>query len=160
MFLGHERCKMSVKYAMCRSLEAYSFASGQNHFVSQTKTLSSFHRFIKSVLFIIKTSKGKKKKTTWQKWMLWIVAPFNIKKKKQKPKTIWLIFLDTLTQKVKFNDWESVSSWANVRRQVYPPSLVTVLRRRAVMHRLLLAPSVPLYCWASANLRGFESFTF
>lgn len=49
---------------MCRSLEAYSFASGQNHFVSQTKTLSSFHRFIKSVLFIIKTSKEKKENDT------------------------------------------------------------------------------------------------
>lgn len=45
---------MSVKYAMCSSLEAYFFASGQKHFVSQTKTLSSFHRCNKSVLFIIK----------------------------------------------------------------------------------------------------------
>lgn len=54
MFLGHEQCKISVKYVMCSSLEPYLSASGQNYFVSQTKTLSSFHRFNKCIFFINK----------------------------------------------------------------------------------------------------------
>lgn len=36
------------------------------------------------------------------------------------------IFAVILSQKVWFNDDESASSWANMKRQVYPPSLVTV----------------------------------
>lgn len=113
MFLGHEQCKISVKYVMCSRLEAYLCASGQNHFVTQTKTLSSFHRLNKYVLFIIKMSMTQVRLVNW--------CSSRVIFKKQSG-----YFSAILSQKVWFNDDESKSSWANMNRQVYPPSLVTV----------------------------------
>lgn len=63
--MGHEQCKISVKYVMCSRLEAYLRASGQNHFVSKTKTPSSFQRFNKYVLFIIKMNDTNRAGELW-----------------------------------------------------------------------------------------------
>lgn len=98
---------------MCSRLEAYLYASGQNHFVTQTKTLSSFHRFNKHVLFIIKIN------MTQVRLVNWCSSGEMLKKQS-------VYFLAILSPKVWFNDDESKSSWANMNRQVYPPSLVTV----------------------------------
>lgn len=84
----------------------------KNRFVSQTKTLSSFHRFNKFVLFIIK------KKTNVTRVYLVNCSSFWV--------LLLLFFLAILSQKVWFNEYEGASSWANMRRQVHPPSLVTV----------------------------------
>lgn len=141
MFLGHERCKMSVKYAMCSSLEAYFLPRAktvllvkQRHFHLFTDLINLSYSLLKQI---------------WHKWILWSTAPFSTSKNNQG------IFGGILSQKVEFNDDERVSSWGNVERQVYP-SLVTVLHWHIMMHNLLLAPStfsaLPLYCWATENL--------
>lgn len=113
MFLGHEQCKISVKYVMCSRLEAYLCASGQKHVVTQTKTLSSSHRFNKNVLFIIKTNMTQVRLVNCRS------SPVIFNKQSG-------YFSANLSQKVWFNTDESASSWANTNRQVYPPSLVTV----------------------------------
>lgn len=90
-------------------------------------------------------------KRMWHKCILWIAACFQVIHKSSQG--LFSAILTKGHKKVWFNDCESTSSWANTKRHVYPPSLVTVLyvcgwqimdelTRRTMMHSLLFAPYV------------------
>lgn len=121
-------------------------------------------------------------KRIWHKCIWWVVVSSRVIIQKS---TQSGCFLAILSQKVWFNDDESASSWANTKRQVYPPSLVTVqlclwkarLSKGSVdtswctvwlgfkrfccllPHQFSELSTLLLLCRAIENLRDFKSFT-